>query len=116
GQYSDAIAANELAVKADRNYLRQTRAQGFYPGVYYPHNMHFLWWALLYEGRSKESLKQAEEAARYAMENYCGPSQAVEAPRFRHLPWLTLMRFGKMEKILTVPKPAATNDFLIDRG
>lgn len=26
------------------------------------------------------------------------------------------MRFGKMEKILDVPKPAATNDFLIDRA
>lgn len=116
GQFSDAVLANEKAVKADREYLRQTRAQGFYPGVYYPHNVHFLWWALMFEGRSKESLKHAKAAALFATENYCGPNKALEAPRFRHLPWLTLLRFGKTKEILDVPKPAATNDFLIDRA
>lgn len=116
GQFSNAIRANEKAVKADRDYLRQTRAQGFYPGVYYPHNMHFLWWALLFEGRSKDALKKANEAALYARENYCGPSKALEAPRFRHLPWLTLTRFGRTGEVLKVPMPAATNDFLIDRA
>ncbi|MEO5803597.1 MAG: hypothetical protein ABIR24_08700 [Verrucomicrobiota bacterium] len=116
GRFNDAVLANEKAVKADREYLRQTRAQGFYPGAYYPHNIHFLWWALMFEGRSKESLKRAKEAALYATENYCGPNKAVEAPRFRHLPWLTLMRFGRMNEILDVPKPAVTNDFLIDRA
>ncbi|MEO6182997.1 MAG: hypothetical protein ABIP71_07875, partial [Verrucomicrobiota bacterium] len=110
------VLANEKAVKADREYLRQTRAQGFYPGVYYPHNVHFLWWATLLEGRSKESLKQAKAAALYATENICGPSKVLEAPRFRHLPWLTLLRFGRMNEILQVPQPAATNDFLIDRA
>jgi tetratricopeptide (TPR) repeat protein len=116
GQFSDAILANEKAVRADLNYLRQTKAQGFYPGVYYPHNVHFLWWALMFEGRSKESMKQAKAAALYASENYCGPNKVLEAPRFRHLPWLTSLRFGKAEEIFKVPQPAATNDFLIDRA
>src|SRR5262249_39824325 len=34
GQYHDAVLANELAVKADRDYIRHCRALGFYPGVY----------------------------------------------------------------------------------
>jgi tetratricopeptide (TPR) repeat protein len=71
---------------------------------------------LLFEGRSKEALKTAEEAALYAVEQYCGPSKAVEAPRFRHLPWLTYLRYGQWDKILNVPKPAATNDFVMDRA
>ena len=116
GQYSDAVVANEKAVQADKNYLKQTRAQGFYPGMYYPHNIHFLWWAQLYEGRSKDSLKTAQQAAAYAVDNYCGPSKAVEAPRFRHLPWITAMRFGRWNDILALPKPSATNDFLMDRA
>src|SRR5882672_7892046 len=37
GQYHDAILANERAIKADREYIRHCRAQGFYPGAYYPH-------------------------------------------------------------------------------
>ncbi len=116
GQYADAITANELAVKADKDYIRSCRAQGFYPGVYYPHNIHFLWWAQLFDGRSKEALRTANQAARYANENYCGPSKAYEAPRLRHLPWLTLVRFGKWDDVLAVAQPINTNDFLVDRA
>jgi tetratricopeptide (TPR) repeat protein len=116
GQYADAVAANERAVKADRNYIRHCRALGFYPGVYYPHNLHFLWWAQLFEGRSQDALRTANQAAAYARDNYCGPSKAVEAPRLRHLPWLTLARFGKWDEILAIAQPPNTNDFLVDRA
>jgi hypothetical protein len=50
------------------------------------------------------------------VENYCGPKKAFEAPRLRHLPWLTLIRFGKWDEVLALPKPANTNDFLVDRA
>src|SRR6478736_614102 len=116
GQYHDAVVANELAVKADKGYIRSCRAQGFYPGVYYPHNIHFLWWAQWFEGRSKDALRTADQAARYANENYCGPSKAYEAPRLRHLPWLTMVRFGKWDEVLAIAQPANTNDFLVDRA
>lgn len=116
GQYEDAILANTRAVKADQNYLRQCRAQGFYPGVYYPHNLHFLWWAQLFDGRSADALKTAQRAASYANDNYCGPNKALEAPRLRHLPWLTLARFGRWDEILRLGTPPTTNDFLVDRA
>lgn len=116
GQYADAVLANERAVKADRDYIRHCRALGFYPGVYYPHNIHFLWWAQLFEGRSKDALRTAHQAAAYAIENYCGPKKAIEAPRLRHLPWLTLTRFGKWDEVLAVAQPPNTNDFLVDRA
>lgn len=116
GQYQEAILANERAVKADRDYIRACRAQGYYPGVYYPHNLHFLWWAQLFDGRSADALRTARRVAEYANDNYCGPSKAVEAPRLRHLPWLTLVRFGKWQEMLAVPVPAANDDFLVDRA
>jgi tetratricopeptide (TPR) repeat protein len=116
GQYHDATRANERAARADRAYLRQCAAQGFYPGAYYPHNLHFLWWALVFEGRSAEAMRAAHQAAQYATENYCGPRKAIEAPRLRHLPWITAARFGRWEDVLKVPQPSATNDFLMDRA
>lgn len=116
GQYADASKANERAVKADRTYIRECAAQGFYPGVYYPHNLHFLWWAKLFEGRSADAWKAANKVSQFARDNVCGPSPVVEAPRFRHLPWLTLARFGKWEEVLRVPQPPDTNTFLIDRA
>lgn len=115
GQYTDAAVANERAIKADQTYIRQCKAQGFYPGAYYPHNLHFLWYAYLFEGRSAEALRMAKKTAQYALDNACGPNKAVEAPRFRHLPGLTLARFGRWDEVLALPQPAATNDFLVDR-
>lgn len=116
GQYAEAILANERAVKADRDYIRSCRAQGFYPGVYYPHNLHFLWWAQVFDGRSAAALRTARRVAEYAGDNYCGPSKALEAPRLRHLPWLTLVRFGQWDDMLAVAQPAAEKDFLVDRA
>lgn len=116
GQYDDAVTANVRATKADQDYLRQGRAQGFYPGVYYPHNLHFLWWAQLFDGRSEDALKTARRAATFALDNYCGPRKALEAPRLRHLPWLTLARFGRWEDLLRIQEPPQTNDFLVDRA
>jgi tetratricopeptide (TPR) repeat protein len=115
GQYHDAVKSNQRAVKADQSYIRHCRAQGFYPGVYYPHNVHFLWYATLFEGRSAEALAAAKKVSEYALDNYCGPSKAFEAPRFRHLPWLTWMRFGRWDEVLKVAEPSSTNDFLVDR-
>lgn len=116
GQYHDAEAANILATKADRAYIQHCAAQGFYPGAYYPHNEHFLWYATLFEGRSADALANARKTADVALENYCGPKKALEGPRLRHLPWLTLARFGRWDDVLKITQPPATNDFLIDRA
>ena len=45
GRYTDAVKANQLAIVADEDYITQCRAQGLYPLAYYPHNIHFLWFA-----------------------------------------------------------------------
>jgi hypothetical protein len=59
GQFHDASRANVLAIAADRAYIQSCRAQGFDPGVYSPHNVHFLWWATLFEGRSSDAMRAA---------------------------------------------------------
>lgn len=116
GQYHAAVEANVRAAKADQAYLRHCRAQGFYPGAYYPHNLHFLWWAQLFEGQGKQALQTARKTAELAMDTSCGSSKALEAPRLRHLPWLTLVRFGRGGEVLALKQPPDTNDFLVDRA
>ncbi|HKQ37251.1 MAG TPA: hypothetical protein VJ063_04170 [Verrucomicrobiae bacterium] len=115
GQYQDAIEANRRAVKADQSYIRHCKAQGFYPGAYYPHNAHFLWYAYLFQGRVGDAMDAANMVAENARENYCGPKKALEGARVRHLPWLTLARFGRWDDVLKIQQPPAANDFLIDR-
>src|SRR6185503_5989015 len=73
-------------------------------------------YASLFQGRSADALANARKTAEVALENYCGPKKALEGPRLRHLPWLTLARFGRWNEVLLVKQPPMTNDFLIDRA
>ena len=56
GLYADAYAVNRLASQADSAYIAQCNAQGIYPLNYYPHNLHFLVWAAMFQGRSEAAL------------------------------------------------------------
>jgi tetratricopeptide (TPR) repeat protein len=115
GRYEDAIDSNVRAVAADERYIASCLAQGFYPGVYYPHNVHFLWQAQLLTGRSAEAISSARKVSDYANAPLCG-TPVVEAPRFRHLVLVTWARFGKWDEILAEPSPAADAEFVVDRA
>lgn len=99
GLYGEAAFANERALEADERYLAETRAQGFYPAMYYPHNMHFLWYATSMEGRREEAIRAARRVIGMAH------GGATEAERFWHLPLLVMVRFGEWGGILNEPPP-----------
>ena len=104
GRYHDASIANEFASRADESYLSQCKQQGMYPGGYYPHNVHFLWFATALEGRSADAIAAAKKVSDYTTELRCG---AIEGPRQRYLPLLAYARFGHWDDILRYPQPAA---------
>ncbi|MEW6303988.1 MAG: hypothetical protein AB1705_10985 [Verrucomicrobiota bacterium] len=108
GRYHDASTMNELAARADESYLAQCRQQGMYPGGYYPHNVHFLWYSTAMEGRSKDSLAAAKKISVYTKDLRCG---AVEGPRQRYLPLLAYARFGRWDAILNEPSPGVEYPF-----
>ena len=63
GRYDLSIKSNQMAVAADEDYITQCRAQGLYPMGYYPHNLHFLWWAATYDGQSALAIESARKVA-----------------------------------------------------
>jgi tetratricopeptide (TPR) repeat protein len=110
GRYGDASAVNELAAKADEDYIAQCRAEGIYPLAYYPHNIHFLWAAATMEGRSSVALEAAHKVAQ-------GVSDAKldELPLlagFRVVPYYALTRFGRWDEMLAAPAPPEKNLYL----
>ncbi|MBL9209888.1 MAG: hypothetical protein JNL92_05440 [Opitutaceae bacterium] len=113
GQYQDAVEANEEAARADRSYIAACQVQGFYPGIYYPHNMHFLWYALMFQGRAERGLEAAKQVASYALSPLCG-TNVLEKPRLTWLPIVTQLRFGQWDKVIAQPEPAA--DLPMDRA
>ncbi len=105
GRYHDASLANERAADADESYITQCRAQGFYPAMYYPHNVHFLWYSATAEGRSQTALRAARKLVRLVT-----VEQARQYPLLEILmpaPQLSLVQFGRWDEVLTEPKPAA---------
>jgi tetratricopeptide (TPR) repeat protein len=103
GRYHDAVVVNERAARADEEYARLAKPVGMYPGGYYPHNVHFLWFANDLEGRSKQAIAAAQKVGQYTTGLLCG---AIEGPRQRYLPLLAYARFGRWEDILKQPAPA----------
>jgi tetratricopeptide (TPR) repeat protein len=103
GRYNDAIRSNELAITADEDYITQCRAQGLYPMGYYPHNIHFLWFAATYDGQSAKAIDAARKVAAKV------PDEALKAvpvlAGFRVVPYLALTRFGKFDEMLKEPEP-----------
>ncbi|HEX6094827.1 MAG TPA: hypothetical protein VF432_00780 [Thermoanaerobaculia bacterium] len=105
GRYSDAMRSNELAILADEDYISQCRAQGLYPMGYYPHNIHFLWFAATSDGQSARAIDAARKVAAKVSDDVL---KAVPiAAGFRVVPYLALTRFGKWDEMLREPEPPA---------
>ncbi len=111
GRYADAMKSNQLAIAADEDYIAQCRAQGIYPMAYYPHNIHFLWFAATASGQSKIAIKSAQAVASKVDDVMLKkmPQSAV----FRMLPYWTFARFGLWKEILEEAAPPTTNAFLM---
>ena len=109
GRWHDAVVANQIAIKADDDYLAQCRGntKGVYPLGYVPHNHHFLWFAASMEG----SQALARSAAAHTAERTNLPD-LMRQPGFAGLqnywltPWFERVRFGRWDEIVATPNPA----------
>ena len=110
GRYADAARSNEMAIAADEDYISQCRAQGLYPMAYYPHNLHFLWFASTAEGRSKVAIEAARKAASRVDDATLKAVPLLAG--FRVVPYFALTRFGKWDEMLNEPEPPDTSAYL----
>lgn len=111
GRYADAARSNELAIQADEDYISQCQAQGLYPMGYYPHNIHFLWFAATFDGRSKLAIESARKAASKVEDEAL--KQVPLLAIFRVVPYYALTRFGKWDEMLREPEPPAFSPYLM---
>ncbi len=103
GRYNDAAEANVRAAAVDEEYIAQCNAQGFYPALYYPHNIHFLWSASSMEGRSEVAIEAARKLGEKVSVEQVKQFPVVEF--FRTVPLLALAQFARWEEILAAPAP-----------
>ena len=103
GRYDDALERNRVAAAVDEKYIAEQRPQGVYPLMYYNHNIQFIWFSAMMEGRSAEALA----AARKITGNVPG-EMIAQMPMLELVPpypILTLVRFGRWDEALAEPLP-----------
>ena len=103
GRYADAVTTNQAAVKADLAYFQTASPSPIYRGLYYPHNLDFIWQSAAMEGRSAETIRAAREFAAAAP-----PEMIKEMPDMETAPvapLVSLVRFGRWDEVLAYPAP-----------
>ena len=103
GMYNKAAEVNRRAIKADEAYIGQCQAQGMYPLVYYPHNIHFLWAAATMMGNSEEAIDAAEKVALRIPRGLANDIHFLQD--FMSVPIQAYTRFGRWNDILSTPSP-----------
>jgi tetratricopeptide (TPR) repeat protein len=109
GDYEASATVNETASRVDEKYLRRSGAKGVYPLMYYSHNLHFVAYARMFQGKYEESLD-------YAKRLRANVSGAIDdmpmiAP-YGAFEWLVFTTFGKWDEILRESEPREKNLFL----
>ena len=111
GRYADSYDANAKASQADETYVSQCRAQGIYPLNYYPHNLHFMVWSAMFQGRSAAALQTAREVQSKVPKDMEGNVFAA-FETFMSQPMYVMVRFGQWSDVLKEPEPPKTNEFM----
>ena len=109
GRYHDASEANVRAAAVDEAYIAQCNAQGFYPAMYYPHNIHFLWAAASMDGRGAVAIEAARKVAANVRIEQIQEFPTVEF--FKTIPTLALVQFGRWDEVLAEPMPDPSLDY-----
>jgi tetratricopeptide (TPR) repeat protein len=113
GRFADSYEANRRAVEADESYITQCRAQGIYPLNYYPHNIHFMTWSAMVQGRPKIALETA-----YKIVDKVPPELAANKnvwalyETFLSQPVFVMVRFGMWDAMLKETKPNIESKFM----
>ena len=109
GRHADVISSNEQAVKADEDYIAQCRAQGLYPLVYYPHNIHFIWMGATASGRSRLALESARKVSAAIPDEALGTIPILQG--FVVVPYWAMVRFAQWSDILADKGPRVDTPF-----
>ena len=105
GRYTDAVNANAKAALADEDYIAQCNAQGLYPAAYYPHNVHFLWYAAMMEGRKALAIENALKLEQRVPRDVATQMGALQS--YLAVPVYTYVRFGMWQEALALADPGA---------
>jgi tetratricopeptide (TPR) repeat protein len=109
GRHADVVTSNQMAAKADEDYITQCRAQGMYPLAYYPHNLHFIWMGATATGQHTLALEAANKVAAAIPNDALATTPILQG--FLVVPYWTMVRFAQWADILSDKGPRHDTPF-----
>ncbi len=108
GDLQQSAAVNVAAAAVDRQYLARS-GKGMYGLMYYSHNLHFVSYVRMMQGRFDDAL----DYGRRLRENVTGSIDEMPmlAP-YATFEWLSFVRFGKWKEMLAMPAPPEKSTYL----
>ena len=106
-RFGDAVQVNQSALEAELSLTELVKGQQFETVKNWDsHNLHFLWFAALMDGRAGMAMDTARRMAKRAADG-----KSVYAEYRRSLPLLTLLRLQRWSEALAEPAPVAGGSF-----
>jgi len=102
GRYADAAQSNERAIAADESYFAKAPPPAFY-SVYFLHNVHFLAYAAMMEGRYEAALAASRKIEQQIPPEFL-KNFVTLADGFMPTTLHVMLRFGKWNEILEEPE------------
>ncbi|HSR07940.1 MAG TPA: hypothetical protein VLM42_12370 [Bryobacteraceae bacterium] len=106
GDWETAASVNERAAEVDRRYFTSSNVTTSAYSGYYVHNLHFILYSRLMQGRRAEALRATEELGRgMAPMMTAMPEMASMMQPFAAWPVFAQVRLGEWDAVLKLPRP-----------
>ena len=105
GNYYEGTVANEKAVEVDSLYIVACNAQGMYPLVYYPHNIHFLAACAALGGQGEKAVNASYLISRNINQELMEDPMLSTLQHYWIIPMYVLVKFAQWDHLLAYPEP-----------
>ena len=105
GKYHEGTLANEKAVEVDSLYIVACNAQGMYPLVYYPHNIHFLAACAALEGQGEKAVNASYLISQNINQELMEDPTLSTLQHYWIIPMYVLVKFAQWDQLLAYPEP-----------
>jgi tetratricopeptide (TPR) repeat protein len=110
GDFETSATVNEAASEVDRRYVeRSGGSKAFYSLMYYSHNLHFVSYVRMMQGKFDESIDYARRLRKNVQGQVDGMPMLGSYAAFE---WLILTRFGKWNDMIAEPVPKEKDAFV----
>ncbi len=110
GDYDLSVQTNIRAAAADKSFVERTGSTGIYPLMYWTHNIHFIAYSNMQQGRYEDAKKAADEMAAN-VGDADAQMQMIEGYTFFDV--CAELRFHRWAEILKTPQPPASRKLAV---